>query len=144
MPAIARDVARALLLAVLAVPLFADARQEVLDLFTQMASALSEGNGVAFLARVDHAMPGYALLEQNVLALTAQNEVLSSVEILKDEGDDRSRTVELDWFLQIRSRETTGPVEQRRQVVKCRIERNKKKWKVMSLEPAGLFAPPGG
>jgi hypothetical protein len=117
--------------------------QAVIDLVTQMASALSEGNGLAFLERVDHAMPGYDKLEQNVLALTSQNEVLSSVEILKDEGDEQSRVVELDWFLQIRSREISGPLERRREVVKCRVEREKKKWKVKSLDPAGFFAPPG-
>jgi hypothetical protein len=145
MPAIAPDATRrALLLMALAAPLWADAHQAVIDLVTEMASALSEGNGLAFLERVDHAMPGYEKLEQNVLALTSQNEVLSSVEILKDEGDGQSRVVELDWFLQIRSREINGPLKRRREVVKCRVERDKKKWKVKSLEPVGFFAPPAG
>jgi hypothetical protein len=143
MPATALDFPRRAFLAALAAPLFADARQQVIDLFTAMASALSEGNGLAFLDRVDHAMRDYQKLEQDILALTTQNEVLSSIEVLKEEGDDHARSVELDWFLQIRSRAENGGIERRREVVKCRLERQKKKWKVVSLEPMSLFAPPG-
>jgi len=106
-----------------------------------MASALSEGNGLAFLDHVDHAMPDYGKLEKYILALAAQNEVMSSIDVLKEEGDGHTRTAELDWFLQIRSREQSGPLERRRQIVKCRLERQKK-WKVMAIEPVSFFAPP--
>jgi hypothetical protein len=142
MPATAPEIARRAFLAVLAAPLFADTRQEIFDLFTTMASALSEGNGLAFLDHVDHAMPDYGKLEKYVLALAAQNEVMSSIDVLKEEGDDRTQTAELDWFLQIRSREQGGPLERRRQIVRCRLERLKKKWKVMAIDPVGFFAPP--
>jgi len=142
MPATAPEIARRAFLAALAAPLFADTRQEIIDLFTTMASALSEGNGLAFLDHVDHAMPDYGKLEKYILALAAQNEVMSSIDVLKDEGDDHTRTAELDWFLQIRSREQSGPLERRRQIIRCRLERPKKKWKVMAIEPVSFFAPP--
>jgi hypothetical protein len=146
MPATAPDVSRRAFLAAfggaLGAPLLADSHQEMIDLFTAMASALSEGNGLAFLGPVDHTMPDYQKLEQNILALAAQNEVLSSIEILGEEGDEQARTVDVDWFLQIRSREQNGPIERRRETVKCRLERGKKKkWKVMRIEPVSLFAP---
>ena len=141
MPATAPEIARRTFLAALAAPLFADTRQEIIDLFTTMASALSEGNGLAFLDHVDHAMPDYGKLEKYILALAAQNEVMSSIDVLKEEGDGQTRTAELDWFLQIRSREQNGPLERRRQIVKCRLERQKK-WKVMAIEPVSFFAPP--
>ena len=142
MPATAPEIARRAFLAALAAPLLADARQEILDLFTVMASALSEGNGLAFLDQVEHSMPNYDKLQQGIQALVAQNEVYSAIDVLKDDGDDRTRSVELDWFLQIRSREQTGPLERRRKIVKCRLARSKKKWKVMSIEPVSFFAPP--
>jgi len=126
----------------LAAPLLADTRQEILDLITELASALSEGNGLAFLDHIDRAMPDYQKLEQSILALTEQNEVSAAIDILKQEGDDRTQTVELDWLLQIRSREDSGPIERRRETVKCRAERKKKNWKIVSLEPIALFAPP--
>jgi hypothetical protein len=134
--------ARRVFLAALAAPLFADARQDTFDLFTAMAAALSEGNGLAFMEHVDHSTPDYEKLQKNIVALAAQNEVMSSIDVLKQEGDDREQTVELDWFLQIRSREQTGPLERRRQIVKCRLQRVKKKWKVMAIDPVGFFTPP--
>jgi len=142
MPATAPEIARRAFLAALAAPLFADTHQETIDLFTKMASALSEGNGLAFLDHVDHAMPDYGKLEKYILALAAQNEVTSSIDLLKEEGGDHSQTVELDWFLQIRSREQTGPLERRREIIKCRLERRKTKWRVMTIEPVSFFAPP--
>lgn len=124
-------------------PLVADPRQEILDLLTALASALSEGNGLAFLDRVDHAMPDYHKLEQNILALTADNEIEATIDILKQEGDDLAQSIELDWFLQIRAREQNGPLERRRETVKCRLERGKKKkWKIVAIQPIAFFAPP--
>ena len=142
MPATAPKLARRAFLMTLAVPLLADTRSQILDLITDLASALSEGNGLAFLDHFDHAMPDYQKLEQNILALTAQNEVSAAIDILKQEGDDNSQTIELDWFLQIRSREDNGPLDRRRETVKCRAEHKKKKWKIVSIEPMALFAPP--
>jgi len=142
MPATGHELARRAFLMALAAPLLADTRQEILDLITELASALSEGNGLAFLDHIDHAMPDYQKLEQNILALTEQNEVSAAIDILKQEGDDRTQTVELDWLLQIRSREDNGPIERRRETVKCRAERKKKNWKIASLDPIALFAAP--
>jgi murein L,D-transpeptidase YcbB/YkuD len=142
MPATGHELARRAFLMALAAPLLADTRQEILDLITELASALSEGNGLAFLDHIDRAMPDYQKLEQSILALTEQNEVSAAIDILKQEGDDRTQTVELDWLMQIRSREDSGPIERRRETVKCRAERKKKNWKIVSLDPIALFAPP--
>ena len=101
----------------LAAPLLATAEQEVLDLFTVLASALSEGNGLAFLERVDHSMPDYNQFERNIVALTEQNEVLAAIDVLTDEGGDQTRKVTVDWLLQIRSRTETGPLVRRREIV---------------------------
>lgn len=126
----------------LAAPLWATAEQDVLDLFTTLASALSEGNGIAFLDRVDHSMPEYNQLERNIMALTEQNEVLAAIDVLTDDGDGQMRHVTVDWLLQIRSRSETGPLVRRRETVTCRLEHVKKKWRVVSLAPITLFAPP--
>ena len=142
MPATAPDIARRTFLAVLVAPLLAGTEQEVLDLFTDLASALSEGNGQVFLDRVDHSMPDYEKLQRNILALVAQNEIVAAIDVIEDEGDDHTRTVQVDWLLQIRSREETGVLVRRREIVKCRLTRLKKKWKAASLDPISLFEPP--
>lgn len=126
-----------------AVLLAAAAPTEVFDLFVGMASALSENNPVAFMQAVDPALPGYDKFRDNVFALTAQCDVVSSVEFLKDEGNDTRRTVELDWLLEIHAKEdTSNAAVRRREVVSCRLERRGKKWKIVALEPASLFTPP--
>jgi len=142
MPVTAPDIARRTFLAALAVPLMAGIEQEALDLFTDLASALSEGNGQVFLDRIDHSMPDYDKLERNILALVAQNEIVAAIDVLQNEGDSQTRAVQVDWLLQIRAREQTGPLVRRRETVKCRLDRIKKKWKVSSLDPISLFAPP--
>lgn len=127
----------------LAAPLLAVTRQELLDFLGALASALSEGNASAFLDRVDHDMPDYYQLEKYVVALTDEDEVSCSIDILKQEGDDQAQTLELDWYMQVHTRDALGAVERRRQTVKLRLERKKKKWKIVAIEPISLFAPAG-
>jgi hypothetical protein len=113
----------------------ADAGQQVFDVFTDLASALSAGNAGAFLDVFDRSMPGYEKLRANVTGLLLQAQVQTSIEFLKNEGTDTARAVEVDWFLQ-------AGVTRRREVVKCRVERVRKKWKIFALAPVDFFAPP--
>src|SRR6266699_2150732 len=79
----------------------ADPAQEVWDLLTQVASALSERNPQAVLDGFDRAMPDYEKLRISVSALLRNAEVESSIELESDEGDGETRSVELDWLLKI-------------------------------------------
>ena len=81
----------------------ADAHDDVIDLFTSMAAALSEINVPQFMDAFDKDMPDYGNLKTGVTALVRQADVTSSVEPLSDEGDDTKRTVDLDWYLEIQS-----------------------------------------
>lgn len=114
----------------------------MLNLFERLAAALSEGDARAFLRSLDPAMKNRALIEAGVAALVSQNEVSSSIEILKNEGDDTRRTVEVDWFLEIRARERTGSLIRRRTAVKCAVERRKKTWVITSFDPSSFLQPP--
>ena len=116
-----------------ALTLEAQPPKDVLDLFRDMAEALSANEPGDFLDHFDRKMPGYAMLRDEVRALLDQSEVGSSIEIVTDEGNDRQRTLQLDWLLQI-DRESP-----RRQIVKCRIERQGRRWKIVSLDPIEFF-----
>ena len=133
---------RALLLLPLVARLRADSAQDVWDLFASMASALSEGNAIAFMNAFDPGMPGFEALRANVTALLKVADVQSSVEVLEDEGDDRSRTVELDWLIHIVDFQDDAVMERRQERLKCRVEKSGKKWRIASLEPLQFFAPP--
>ena len=106
-----------------------------------MAAALGAVNVPQFMDAFDKDMPGYAKLKRNVAALTNQAEVSSSIEPLTDQGDDSKRSVELDWYLQVRSLLPDGPVVNRRQVIHCELRKEKKHWKIVALRPMEFFAP---
>lgn len=119
--------------------------QSVVDFLASTASALSEAHSEhpsiassaeLFLDHFDSNMPGYAQLSGDVQALVVQASVSSSIEIVSDAGDDRKRTLELDWILQIQDQPT------RRKIIKVTIEKRKKDWKFTSFDPIDYFKPP--
>lgn len=124
---------RFFLIAPFALRVLAKPLQSTIDLFASIASSLSEGNTIAFLEAFDLSMPNFEKLASEIAALAAQAEVVSSIEILLDEGDDNRRSVEVDWLLEIRSKQESGPLERRRDLVKCQVERQKKR------SPAKLY-----
>lgn len=121
--------------------LIADTHDDVIDLFTSMAAALSEVNVPLFIDAFDKDMPDYDQIKAGVTALLAQADLTSSVEPLSDEGDDSKRTVDLDWYLEIRSLLPDGPLMRRREVVHCELRKEKKHWKIVALKPIDFFGP---
>ena len=133
---------RLILLACAAVaPLCADSSSDVVALVGTMTNALTEVNVPEFMDAFDKNMPGYDDLKTNVSALVNQSEVTSSVETVQEGGDDMHRTIDLDWFLQVRSLVENGPIVERRQVIHCELRKEKNKWKVVALKPLEFFAP---
>jgi len=122
--------------------LSADTHDEIVDVVSNMANALSTVNAPKFMDAIDKSMPDYEKLKSNVAALMNQTEITSSIETIKDEGHDTKRTVDLDWYLEVRSLLPDGPIERRREIVHCElVRRDKKHWKIVSLKPAEFFAP---
>jgi len=122
--------------------LHADAQQQVFDLFTRIAAALSDDNPMMFLESVDQDMPHFQDFQNDLLALTGQAQLSNSIEAVSEEGDEAHRTEALDWFLEIVGKSESRPVERRRAVVNFRLERRGKRWKIVSIDPLHFFAPP--
>ena len=122
--------------------LIADTHDEIVDVISSMANALSTVNAPKFMDAFDKTMPDYETLKSNVPALMNQSEITSSIEIIKEDGDDNKRVLDLDWYLEIRSLLPDGPIERRREVVHCELVRkDKKHWKIVSMQPMNFFAP---
>ena len=138
MPAIVRS---ASLITLALVYLYADAESEINDLFGSAAAALVEVNVPKFMSVFEKNMPDYEKLKTEVETLTNQSEVSSSIEPIKNEGDARKRSVDLDWYLEIRSLLQDGPIVHRREVIHCELEKDKKGWRIISLKPVDFFAP---
>jgi hypothetical protein len=129
------------LLLMAAVLLFADPPADVLDLFREAADALANDDANAFLAKFDGNMAGYAEFRDEIVGLLASHDVGSTIEVVNDEGDEQKRSLDLDWLLVISEKNSSnGTNETRRKVLKCRIERQGKQWKITALEPAEFFA----
>ena len=132
---------RALLFAALAPRLRADSADQVWDVIGSLASSLGNGHGAEFLDAFDPAMPGYQELHANVTALLAQADVQSAIDLVDNQGDDRTRTVEVDWLLSI-TRPADVSAAKRQDHVKSRFEKQGRRWRIVWLEPLAFFAPP--
>jgi hypothetical protein len=109
-------------------------------LLLELSAALEDGNAARFLAQIDRRRcRDYASLETNVVALVAQYDVGSSVEVVEEARAGEAVELKLDWLLRLRP-SSGGPVAERKQQVRCRLERRGKAWKVTALEPVSFFS----
>jgi hypothetical protein len=131
---------RTALLLIISMVAAADPAVDVLKVFRDAAAALTIDDAGAFLDNFDRDMPGYATLQTNIEGMLAAYEVGSTIETVSNEGDDHTRNVELDWVLLATRKDAINSAQEtRRQVVKCRLERRGKRWKITRLEPVDLF-----
>ncbi len=131
----------AVLACLAAASLHAGAHEDVIQLVGSMAAALTAVDVPEFMDAFDKDMPEYDTIRTNVTALVNQADVASSIEPISDEGDETKWSVDLDWYLEVRSLLQDGPIFHRRQMVHCELRKEKKKWKIVSLKPLDFFAP---
>ncbi len=110
------------------------AGERINDVLARLASALSDADAAAFLRPFDPAMPGYAELRRNVRALLAAGPAGSSIEPLEERGEGPSRTVRVNWILDLEGR-------RRERDVSMEFERRRGKWRIVRLAPVDFFAP---
>lgn len=105
------------------------------------ATALNSGNATEFLSFFDKSTPGYNRLSAGAVALVAEGEVQSSIELVSNQGTDTARTIEVDWTLQVVSEDTRMQRAGREQRVKCRLELQGNRWRIMAIDPVNFFSP---
>ena len=110
-------------------------RTAITEMFGAVAASLSADNPAAAMKWFDPAMPRIEPLRAAFHALVEKFEVASAISILSLEN----RTVVLDWFLELKSRGSSAPVERRRSNVKCQVGRKGKAWRIVNLEPVEYF-----
>jgi len=133
-----------LLLAVLA---FVDPPTDVIDFFRSVGAALADADrdlsvpaerrrprhATEFLDHFDKSMPGYAVFSEQIEAMVGTGEVSTTIDFINTDGNDRKRTLDLDWLIQC---EDQRP---KRAVIQCTIEKRGKKWKITSIAPIDFF-----
>jgi hypothetical protein len=131
---------RTALLLLISTAALADTAADIQNVFSGAAEALINDDATAFLDAFDRNMPDYAVLRSNIEGLLAAYEVGSTIEVITDEGDDQKRTIQLDWLLITTEKFAINSTPHtRRGVIKCRMERRGKPWKITQLEPVNFF-----
>ena len=110
------------------------------NLLESAAAALSDGRSASFLSYFEKSMPGYEKVASGAAALVDEGEVQSSIDQLSNEGTDTTRTIVVDWTLQVVSEDTQMKRGGREQRVTCRLELQKKRWRLTSVEPVDFFS----
>jgi hypothetical protein len=134
---------RTILLALAALRLRgADAAEQVWEVLTSMASALSAGDAPGFLHAFDRSMKGFEDFRVAVTGLVAEAEIESTIDPVENTGDDAYRTLEVTWSMRLIGRSELQKLIERQATVTIRLARERGKWKVVGFEPANLFRAP--
>lgn len=111
------------------------------DTIRHAADALRDRKPAALWLLFDRSMPGYSRLRRESDALLELARAESTIQVVKNEGDDRARNLELDWRMEIVQELDVASTTRRQATVKCRLEQRDRAWRIVRFEPAGFFAP---
>ena len=111
------------------------------DLLQSAARALSQPDTPAagFLAAFDSKVAGYEALRNGAEALAAQGQVNSTIGLTSDEGTDATRTIEVDWTLEVVNSQTGIRILQREADLTVKVELRGKRWLIVSCTPLDFF-----
>jgi len=123
-----------------------DPPKDVIDFFRSVAATLADADrdvntkegsrprrATEFLDHFDKSMPGYAEFSGQIEEMVGAGEVAATIDFVNTEGNDRKRTLDLDWLLECEGQRP------KRAVIKCTIEKRGKKWKITSIAPIDFF-----
>jgi hypothetical protein len=124
----------AALVLITAIAAWAEPPQEVIQVVSDAADALANNDANIFLDLFDNHMPGFDSLSAEVHYMAgAEDEIDSSVEVVTATGAGQRWDLQLDWVLRF------GMETPRRAIIKCRIEKQGRKWKITALTPVDFF-----
>jgi hypothetical protein len=139
------------LLALLFIPALSASDAATPDaLIANLASFMSQGDGIGAMESFDRQMKDFEVINRDISALTAQAEVLCSIEIVEDkekndkDGDSETSDIhhlDLDWYMQLKSRGDPNMIERRRLRVAVIVQKVRQKWLISSLAPEEILAP---
>jgi hypothetical protein len=111
-----------------------------MKLLTRVAEALSENNPIDALHYFDRHMSGFDALEADLNALSDKYLIACSIEFLASSANAGSETLQLDWFLQLRSKAENGPLLRRRERVTVTVA-TQPTGRITAFAPLSILAP---
>jgi ketosteroid isomerase-like protein len=61
--------------------------------------------------------------------------------VVAEHGEGDERTLDTDWFIELRSQADGGPVERRRERVELQMKKEAGKWKIAAMAPFSILDP---
>jgi hypothetical protein len=119
----------------------AKAPETPVSVLSDLSGALSNNNPAGALSAFDHQMRSYGTIEQNVVAITAQDDVTSAIDVVSDEEAAGVHKLDLDWLLRLISRTDPNLLESRRVRVNVEMRQIKGRWKITAMEPVSILDP---
>jgi hypothetical protein len=106
-----------------------------------LATDLNEKDQTDAMGAFDKGMRQYPEIDDDIDALVTQNDVLCAIDVVSDRQTGAVHTLDLDWYLDLKSRTDGGPSAQRRERVKVTMRQIKGKWKIDGMEPLSVLSP---
>jgi hypothetical protein len=106
-----------------------------------LSTALSENDPDSALSYFDSQMKGYSTIDANLDALTAQTDISCAIDIVMDEESKGVHKLDLDWFMELKSRGDDPQLERRRERVQVEMRQIKGRWKIMSMSSLSILDP---
>ena len=104
--------------------------------------ALQARNAARFLSYFDRKRSAdYPEIESNVVALTRQADIASSIEVTAFTQEEGEYLATADWILQLTLIGAPGPVMTRHENVHLRMAKSKGRWKIIELDPVDFLRP---
>jgi hypothetical protein len=112
------------------------------DVVATMAAALAEPNEYGFMKPISKSVEAHDTIERQVRALVQTNDIVSTISPVTNEGDEKKRTLEVDWYMEIKPHAPGQSLVQRRETIKMVMEKTGKRWIITSIAPVSFFGPP--
>ena len=114
-----------------------------LPVIAKLASSLSQNDGTTAMEAFDSHMKDYGTIESNIDALVNQADVLCAIDVIEDNATPSAdvRTLDVDWYMTLKSQAEVGPTERRRERVTVQITKIRGKWKITALSPLSILDP---
>jgi hypothetical protein len=106
-----------------------------LNVISGLATALGENDPDGALEFFDSKMDAYGEIEQKIEAVTAQDDISCSIEIVTDTEVNGVHKLDLDWFMHLKTQGAAAQVEERRERVAVEMRQIKGVWKITSIAP---------
>jgi len=110
----------------------------------KLATYISAGDTTGALEAFDKSLKNYGAVSEDLAALSAQADVLCSIEVVEDKEADNTADIhhlDLDWYMTLTSRADPGLTESRRTRLAVTIQRFNGKWRITALSPDSILAP---